>query len=81
MKIKILGPGCKNCVALEQRTLESLDALGIEPDVVKVTDLAEIASYGVMRTPALVIDDEVVVTGRVPTTRDITAVIAGRQKP
>jgi small redox-active disulfide protein 2 len=78
MDIKILGPGCKNCVNLEQRTTEALGSLGIDAAVSKVTDLATIAGYGVMRTPALVIDDEVVVTGRVPSTGDIAALIAAR---
>lgn len=66
MDVRILGPGCKNCITLEARTREALAELGIDATVTKVTDYAEIAGYGVMSTPALVVDDEVVVSGRVP---------------
>ena len=72
MKIKILGPGCANCQRLEERTTEAVEALGRDVNLEKVTDAAEIASYGIMRTPGLVIDDMVVVAGRVPSTREIS---------
>jgi small redox-active disulfide protein 2 len=78
MDIKILGPGCRNCVTLEQRTREALGELALPATIPKVTDLAEIAGYGVMRTPALVVDDHVLVSGRVPTVaqlRDLLAVV------
>lgn len=78
MDIKILGPGCRNCVTLEQRTREALGELALPATITKVTDLAEIAGYGVMRTPALVVDDHVLVSGRVPTVaqlRDLLAVV------
>ncbi len=68
MHIKILGPGCRNCATLEQRTHEALTELGVEAEVTKVTDYAEIAGYGVMKTPALVIDEQVVLSGKVPVT-------------
>jgi small redox-active disulfide protein 2 len=77
MDIKILGPGCRNCVALEQRTRDALGELAMTATVTKVADVAEIAGYGVMRTPALVVDDHVLVSGRVPTVaqlRDLLAV-------
>ena len=67
MDIKILGSGCANCRRLEAVTHEALDALGIDATFEKVTDVAEIAEWGVMHTPALVVDDEVVLSGRVPT--------------
>ena len=69
MDIKILGPGCRNCATLEKRTHEALAELGQDATVTKVTDYAEIAAYGVMQTPALVIDEQVVVSGKVPVTR------------
>jgi small redox-active disulfide protein 2 len=72
MEIKILGPGCANCQRLEERTKEAVEALGLDVNLEKVTDAAEIASYGIMRTPGLVIDDLVVVAGRVPSTREIS---------
>jgi small redox-active disulfide protein 2 len=67
VKIKVLGPGCPNCVTLERVTRQVLDAMGVEAQVEKVTDYAEIAGYGVMTTPALVVDGTVVLAGRVPT--------------
>ena len=71
MKIKVLGPGCANCQNLEKATRQALADLGLEASVEKVTDYADIAGYGVMSTPALVIDESVVLAGRVPTTRQV----------
>lgn len=75
MEIKVLGPGCTNCTTLEKRTNDALAATGVAATVEKVTDFAEIASYGVMSTPALVIDDQVVVSGRVPKADEIEALL------
>ena len=66
MTIKILGPGCMNCKTLYRRTLEAVAALGIQAEVEKVEDLEGIASYGIMRTPGMVIDEKVVWQGGVP---------------
>ena len=66
MDIKILGTGCVNCKNLETLTRAALDELGLTVEIDKVTDPGEIASWGVMSTPALVIDDDVVLSGRVP---------------
>lgn len=71
MDLKILGSGCSNCQTLEQRTREALAALGLDARIEHVTDPGEIASYGVLRTPGLVRDDDVLVSGRVPTAREI----------
>jgi len=65
MDIKILGTGCVNCKNLETLTRRLLDELGLPADIEKVTDLAEIASWGVMPTPELFIDGDVVLTGRI----------------
>lgn len=67
MNIKVLGPGCMNCKTLEKRTVEALQQLKIEAVIEKVEDYQKIASYGVMRTPGLVIDEKVAVSGFVPT--------------
>ena len=75
MEIKVLGPGCTNCTTLEKRTNDALAATGVAATVEKVTDFAEIASYGVMSTPALVIDDQVVVSGRVPKVDELEALL------
>ena len=71
MDIKILGSGCANCQRLEAAAHDAVDQLGLVATFEKVTDPADIASWGVMRTPALVVDDEVVLSGRVPTTDDL----------
>jgi len=66
MTIKVLGPGCMNCKTLEKRTIEALEELGMDAVVEKVEDLRKIASYGILRTPGLVIDEKVAVSGSVP---------------
>lgn len=66
MIIKVLGSGCANCVNLEKATRAAVADLGIEATIEKVTDYPSIAGYGVMSTPALVVDEQVVLAGRVP---------------
>lgn len=75
MRIKVLGPGCANCKRLEERTREAVADLGLDAEIEKVTDYADIAGYGVMKTPGLVVDERLVVSGRVPTTREIAALL------
>ncbi len=76
MIIKILGSGCANCHRLEANTQQALTALGLQATVEKVTDYADIASYGVMKTPGLVVDEQVLVSGRVPDAAEITRLLA-----
>lgn len=76
MKIKVLGSGCAKCHALEARTTDALQAAGLEASIDKVTDFGEIASYGVMSTPALVVDDRVVLTGRIPDVEELKTILA-----
>lgn len=71
MNIKVLGPGCMNCKTLERRTREALEQLHMDADVEKVEDFQRIASYALMHTPGLVIDEKVVVSGSVPTVEKI----------
>ncbi len=78
MYIKILGPGCANCSKLEKQTLKAIDSLGIDADIEKVTDYSEIASYGIMSTPGLVVDEQVVLSGRVAKAEEIARLITGR---
>ena len=78
MDIKILGTGCVNCQNLETNTRKALDDLGLTVEIDKVTDPGEIVSWGVMSTPALVIDDEVVLSGRVPNADQIRQLLAAR---
>ncbi len=63
--IKVLGSGCEKCNALEKATKEALGELGLNVQIDHVTDFAKIASYGVMTTPALVVDEKVVSYGKV----------------
>ena len=63
--IKVLGSGCAKCNALEQATCEALAELGMETTIDHVTDFTQIAAYGVMTTPALVVDGQVVSYGKV----------------
>jgi len=65
MKIKVLGSGCPNCKVLEANTKKALEELKIKADVEKVTDITKIMEYGVMSTPALVVNEKVVSYGRV----------------
>jgi len=76
MDIKILGPGCRNCRKLEQRTRQALDDLGLDADVEEITDFPAIVGYGVMSTPGLVVDGEVLVSGRVPSASEIAAMLS-----
>ena len=78
MIIKVLGSGCTNCQNLEKATREALAQLGVDATVEHVTDPADIASYGVMRTPGLVVDEEVVLSGRVPTAAAVRELLAAR---
>jgi small redox-active disulfide protein 2 len=76
-RIEVLGPGCNNCRRLEANVREAVAIAGIEAEVVKVTDYAQIAAYGVLSTPGLVIDGKVVSTGRIPSAADIAAWLGG----
>lgn len=73
MEIKILGGGCPKCKRLEQLTREVVDELGIEATFGHVKEISEIMVYDVFSTPALVIDEEVKVSGRIPRKDEIKA--------
>lgn len=71
MIIKILGSGCKKCVALGENAKLAANAAGKQAEIVKVTDFAQIAAYGVMSTPGLVIDEKLVSSGKVLSAQEI----------
>ncbi|MGM0502802.1 MAG: thioredoxin family protein [Bacillota bacterium] len=71
MKITVYGPGCTNCVNLADNAKAAAEDLGIDAEVEKVEDAAEIAKAGIMSTPGLAIDGKVKVKGRVPSTDEI----------
>lgn len=70
-KLQILGTGCQKCKLLAQNTEAAAKELGIEYELIKVTDINEIIKYGVMGTPALAIDGQVKISGRVASAEDI----------
>jgi len=71
MVIKVLGSGCMNCKKLEANAREAVKELGIDATVEKVEDFKAILAYGVMKTPALVVDEKVMIMGRVASTEEI----------
>ena len=80
MIIKILGPGCMNCKTLERRAIEALENLHIQAQIEKVEDIDRIVSYGILRTPGLVIDENIVSQGSVPTVEKIKQLILAGQE-
>ena len=75
-KLQILGTGCAKCNDLAEKTVEAAEELGIEFELVKVADINEIVSFGVMMTPALAVDGEVKVSGKVPAVAEIKELIS-----
>lgn len=77
MKIEVLGMGCSKCNTLTERVMEATAELGINAEIVKVDNMKDIMAYGVMTTPALVVDGVVKVKGKVPTKVEIKSLIQG----
>ena len=75
MEIKILGPGCHKCRLLYEQTEKAIAAAGVEAELVKVDRVDEIMQYGVLITPALVIDGRVQFAGKVPSVEDLARLI------
>lgn len=75
MKIEILGMGCQKCNALDNAAKQAAKELGIDAEFVKVEDIKEIMKYGVMNTPALVVDGVVKVSGKIPSVEEIKALL------
>lgn len=73
MKVEILGTGCPKCEALKKNVEVAISQLGLQATVEKVTDIAEIAGRGIMMTPALSVDGEVKIVGKVATVEEIKA--------
>jgi len=77
MKIEILGSGCAKCSRLYDNVIEAVKKAGVQAEVVKVDDLSEIVSRGVLMTPSLFIDGEERASGRVPTVNEIIGILGG----
>ena len=71
IKIKVLGPGCTNCKNLEANARKAVESLGIEAEIEKVTERAEIMKYPILSTPGLVINEKLVSAGRIPNETEI----------
>ena len=74
-KIEVLGPGCPKCRRLEELTRQAAREMGLDCEIIKVTDINKITAMGVMLTPALAVDGKVKVVGKVPSIEDIKAMI------
>ena len=80
MEIKILGTGCSNCKTLEKSVISALAEMDLSANVSKVEDIQKIMAYGIMRTPGLVIDEKVVLAGRVPSLNELKEIIVKNQQ-
>lgn len=78
MSIEVFGSGCPKCNMLETSVKKVLDEAGAKVEVVKVTDIDEMVERGVMSTPALAIDGEIVVAGRVPSAAELRSILQAR---
>jgi small redox-active disulfide protein 2 len=78
MKIQIAGPGCPNCQNTERNVIDACAELDFAADISHVTNIAEILELGAMRTPAVVIDGEVVISGRVPTVSELKSLLVNQ---
>lgn len=75
LTIKILGSGCKNCVTLTENVKLALEEMKLEANIVKVTDFAEITGYGIMTTPAMVVNEKVVSYGKVLKPKEVIKIL------
>lgn len=71
MELKVLGPGCANCERLEEITHKAVELVGIEANIIKVSDYNEILESGILTTPGLIINGKVVCSGRVPSVDEV----------
>lgn len=76
LTIKVLGSGCANCKRVEQIARKVVAELGIEAEVIKVTDYNDIMAYNVLSTPGLVINEKLLSSGRIPTPAEVTTWVA-----
>lgn len=75
MNIKVLGTGCSKCKTVEKTVQEAVQEMGIEAKIEKVEDMLKIMQYGVMRTPAIVINEQVVMSGQAPSKKEVIELI------
>ena len=80
MEIKVLGTGCPKCKSLEKATQEAVEELGVHASITKEEDIMKIMGYGIMHTPGLVINGKVVMSGRLPSGKEIRQLISQNQE-
>ncbi len=78
MKIQVAGPGCPNCQATERNVINACAELDLAADISHVTNIADILDLGVLKTPAVVVDGEIVISGRVPTVPELKSALKER---
>mgnify|MGYP001080194323 FL=1 len=76
LTIKVLGSGCPNCKKVEAIARQAVDLMGMQAEVIKVTDYNQIMEYNILSTPGLVINEKVVCAGRIPTPAEVTTWLA-----
>lgn len=76
INIKILGKGCPKCKKMEERVIRVAEELGVDYKIEKVSDINEVTGYGVMLTPALVVDEEVRISGRIPKNEELKKILS-----
>lgn len=76
MKIEVVGPGCARCITTEKNVREAIKQLGIQAEVIKVTEVTEFAKKGVMFTPAVIVDGQVKVSGKIPTVEELKKILS-----
>lgn len=79
MEIKVLGTGCPRCKQLEKSVMDSLAELEIDANITKVEDIMKIMEYGIMHTPGLVINEKVVLSGRLPSSNELKIILTQNQ--
>lgn len=75
MKIEVLGPGCPRCQATEKNAKKAIEELGLDAKLTKVTDVVEISKRKVLSTPALLVDGEIKVSGKIPTVEEVKKIL------
>lgn len=78
MEIKVLGTGCPNCKMLEKMTKDAVTDMGINANVTKEEDIMKIMEYGILRTPGLVVDGKVVMSGRLPSVNELKEILTNK---